>query len=68
MTAILMVPARSPCPEGWRAWKRRIAATPNCPGRNCWALALIYAPPVHMIKLNREREITTYVWVAGMIR
>jgi hypothetical protein len=24
---------------------------------------LIYAPPVHMIKLNREREITTYVWV-----
>jgi hypothetical protein len=22
-----------------------------------------YAPPVHMIKLTREREITPYVWV-----
>jgi hypothetical protein len=24
---------------------------------------LIYAPPVHIIKLTREREITPYVWV-----
>ena len=22
-----------------------------------------YAPPVHMIKLTQEREITPYVWV-----
>jgi hypothetical protein len=22
-----------------------------------------YSPPVHMIKLNREREIAAYVWV-----
>ena len=23
----------------------------------------LYAPPVHMIKLTREREITPYAWV-----
>jgi gamma-glutamyltranspeptidase/glutathione hydrolase len=36
---IFTAPARSLCPAWWRAWKRRIGATPNCPGGNCWALA-----------------------------
>jgi hypothetical protein len=26
-------------------------------------MAGIYSPPVHMIKLTREREIAPYVWL-----
>ena len=39
MTATFMVRARSPCPAWSPAWRKRIAATPNCPGRNCSAPA-----------------------------
>ena len=34
--AICTAPARSRCPAWSRAWRKRIAATPKCRGRNCW--------------------------------
>ena len=38
-TAISTVPARSRCPAWSPAWRKRIAATPRCHGRNCWRRA-----------------------------
>ena len=42
---------------GPRDWK--LEAALKC--RSCKKVR--YAPPVHIIKLTQEREITPYVWV-----
>ena len=43
--------------RGTRIWK--LEAAQKC--RSCRTPR--YSPPVHMIKLTREREIAPYVWV-----